>query len=96
MQISSSLLVADVDIFLNKIATKNKKANTLIRIEMENIRPRPIPSMKLTGEIDTISNDDLGGVMKELVGVVRIKHVKMRKMRKSMNALEKKKNSQPY
>ena len=52
--------------------------------------------MKSTCKIDTISNDDLGGVLKESVGVVRIQHVEMRKMRKSMKALEKKKNSQPY
>ena len=52
--------------------------------------------MKSTCEIDTISNDDLGGVLKESFGVVRIQHVEMRKMRKSMKAFEKKKNSQPY
>ena len=46
--------------------------------------------------MDTIFNDDLGGVLKESVGVVRIQHVAMRKMGKSMKALEKKKNSQLY
>ena len=49
--------------------------------------------MKSTCEMDTIFNDDLGGVLKESVGVVRIQHVEMRKMRKSMKALQKKKNS---
>ena len=52
--------------------------------------------MKSTCEIDTISNDDLGGVLKESIGAVRIRHVEMRKVRKSMKAMEKKKNAQLY